>query len=107
MRNKLIPELYEKLKAKVLDVLASCSAVTLSLDIWSAITMDGFIGFTLAGVTKDFVNVTFHLCVRQLTGRHTGEAIIAEFEDVVKDWNIPISSVTLLKLVLNRTSKTP
>ncbi|KZR98441.1 Uncharacterized protein APZ42_006142 [Daphnia magna] len=52
-----------------------------------------YIGFTIEGVTPDFEIFTAFLCIRQIFGRHTAEAILSEFEDILREWNLKISVV--------------
>lgn len=93
MRRRHMPGEYIRIRKIIQTKISCCLVVTLILDIWSSKRMCGYIGFTLEGVTKQYEIFTAFLCLRQMTGRHTGEAILAEFEDVLKEWGINIMSV--------------
>ena len=94
LRNELIPNEYQRLK-KILEMkISQCSAVTLIVDIWSSKKMCGYIGFTIEGVTSSYEIFTAFLCIRQMFGKHTGEAILAEFEDVLREWKLKIKVVS-------------
>ncbi|KZS01902.1 Uncharacterized protein APZ42_001289, partial [Daphnia magna] len=71
-----VPNEYDCIKKVVEAKIGQCTAVTIILDIWSSKRMCGFIGFNLEAVTKTFEMFTAFLCIRQMTGRHTGEAIL-------------------------------
>lgn len=100
MRKKLIPDEYSKIRLNLQRKIEQCAVVTLIIDIWSSKRMLGFIGFTIQGVTDNFEIFNAFLCVKQMAGRHTGEAIIAEFEDVLRDWAIDIKKVLKFLVVL-------
>ena len=54
--------------------------------------MVGYIGFTCSGV-KTYEPFRYFLAIRQVTGKHTGEAILSEYEDVIQEWKIPVKKV--------------
>ena len=47
-----------------------------------------FIQVSLSGVTTDYVPYTAFLALKEMPKNHTGEAIHAEYERVVEDWDI-------------------
>jgi len=55
--------------------------------------MAGFIAFNLQGLTEDFEILTCVLSVRHMFENNKGEAILADFEDVVREWGISIKLV--------------
>ena len=56
--------------------------------------MFGFIiGFTCMCVNKEFERRMVFLGVKKMTERHTAENILAEYDQVLRDWNIPRSMV--------------
>lgn len=77
----------------VLKKISQSGSVTLMLDIWSSKRMCGYIGFSLEGVTINYEQFNAFISLRQMTGCHTGEAILAEFEDVLKEWDLNIKTV--------------
>jgi hypothetical protein len=50
--------------------------------------MMAFIGFTCHVVTKTFERYTLFLGVKRMIGRHTAENILAEYEQLLCDWEI-------------------
>ena len=55
--------------------------------------MVGYIGFTCSGVLKTYEPFRCFLAIRQVKGKHTGDAILSEYEDVIQEWEIPIKKV--------------
>lgn len=93
MRNTLIPQRYEQIKEYIKKKLSSCTAISIILDIWSCKSMVGYIGFTFSGVLKTYEPFRSFLAIRQVKGKHTGEAILKEYEDVIQEWEIPVLKV--------------
>ncbi|KZS04934.1 Uncharacterized protein APZ42_032015 [Daphnia magna] len=93
MRRRHLYEEYDRIKSLVIKKLKQSRSITLMIDIWSSKRMCGYIGFSLEGVTFKYEQFTAFLCLRQMTGRHTGEAILAEFEDVLSEWDLNIKTV--------------
>lgn len=99
MRRQLLPQEFERLKSRINAKLETeAFSVSIILDIWSSRSMMGFVGFNVAGVTKTFDRFVFLLAMKKFEGRHTGEAILAEFDDLLKKWNIPRKAVSHVKL---------
>ncbi len=63
------------------------------MDIWSSKSMDGYIGFTCSAVTDEFEKFVVFLGIRKMHGRHTSQAILAEYEQLLQDWKIPSNKV--------------
>lgn len=96
LRNKLIPATAESTKKKLWKILIGCTSFTVVLDIWSSKSMMGFIGFTLICVNREFERFTIFLGVKLMTVRHTAENILAEYDQMLSDWNIPRTLVSYL-----------
>jgi hypothetical protein len=52
-----------------------------------------YIGFTCMCINKEFERRMVFLGVKKMTERHTAENILAEYDQVLRDWNIPRSRV--------------
>lgn len=94
LRNKLLPCTVESTKKILRKLIMSGTSFTVVLDIWSSKSMMGFIGFTLIGVNREFVRFNIFLGVKLMTVRHTAENILAEYDQMLCDWNIPRSLVS-------------
>ncbi|KZS20284.1 Uncharacterized protein APZ42_013065 [Daphnia magna] len=86
--RKLIDELFEETKAALRDKLERVNSTSIIMDLWSSKTMRGYLGISCTGVTEDYEPFNASLSLRPMQGRHTGAAIFAEYESVVKEWNI-------------------
>jgi hypothetical protein len=94
MRNKLIPSVMDKTRLEVMKILQASTSISIILDIRSSKNMLGFIGLTCMCVKKEFERRMVFLGVKKkMTERHTAENILAEFDQVLRDWNIPHSMV--------------
>ncbi|XP_045032028.1 uncharacterized protein LOC116933634 isoform X4 [Daphnia magna] len=97
MRNGIIPSLVHATRCKLLKIIKDSSSFTIILDIWSSKSMMGFIGFTCHAVTKTFERYILFLGVKRMIGRHTAENILAEYEHLLRDWEIDRSLIVMVK----------
>lgn len=81
----------DKTRLEVMKILQASTSITIILDIWLSKNMSGFIGFTCMCVNKEFERRMVFLGVKKMTERHTAENILAEYDQVLRDWNIPRS----------------
>lgn len=89
MRNSILPSLVMQLRMKIVEILSNCSALSLILDIWSSRMMMGFLGFVVCGVNNDFSRFNIFLAIKKMHGRHTAQNILAEFDQILKEWSVP------------------
>jgi hypothetical protein len=98
MRNKIIPDIVHTTRDKVMKIIKESTSFTIILDIWSSKSMMGYIGFTCHAVTKEFERYTLFLGVKRMIVRHTAENILAEYEQLLRDWEIDRSLVSIVNL---------
>ncbi len=98
MRNSIIPSIVHATKSEMIKIIKESTSFTIILDIWSSKSMMGFIGFTCHAVTKTFERYTLFLGVKRMIGRHTAENILAEYEQMLRDWEIVRSLVNFIIL---------
>jgi hypothetical protein len=55
-------------------------------------------------VLKTFEPFRCFLAIRKMVEKHTGKAIISEYEDVLEEWGIPISKVKIFNIKLYNVS---
>jgi hypothetical protein len=94
MRDTLLPNLFKKTKEAVQNKLSQASSVAMIMDIWSSKSMEGYIGLSASFVTDSFEPFVCLLALRRIYGRHTGEAIAAEYDAIAREWNIPNKVIT-------------
>ncbi|KZS05305.1 Uncharacterized protein APZ42_031554 [Daphnia magna] len=92
VRNTLISDLKATLKKQVMEKIMKFSRFTTILDIWSSNNMSGCIGFTCQAVTTDFELLNCFSGVKEMRSRHTADAIIAEYEDILQNRDIHLQS---------------
>ena len=98
MRNSIIPSIVHATKSELIKIIKESTSFTIILDIWSSKSMMGFIGFTCHAVTNTFERYTLFLGVKRMVGRHTAENILAEYEQMLRDWEIDRSLVNFIIL---------
>lgn len=88
MRDTLIPEKQKHTKDFIGKKLQEVDHLCVHIDLWSSKSMDGYLGLSVAGVTRAFVPFKYYLACRNIKGRHTGQSILAEYEDIVQSWGL-------------------
>lgn len=88
MRDTLIPKQKQEICHYIRNMLQDVNSVSVMMDLWSKKNMEGFIGVSICGVTKSYSPFNMLLASRQVIGRHTGERIIAKYEDIIKSWGL-------------------
>ena len=64
------------------------------MDIWSS---KSNIGFTCSAVTDEFEKFVVFLGIVKMHGRHTSQAIFAEYEQL-QEWKISLNKVSTILL---------
>ena len=88
VRYTNLPQIFKAAKERIFRKLAACVSFSIIIDIWSSKSMLGYIGFSCSAVTADFEIVNCFLGIWQMFGSHTSQAISAEYEEMVKEWNL-------------------
>ena len=88
LREKLIPRLLEESEKALKAKLDQAKSITVMLDLWSSKAMDGYLGLSCKGVTKEFEPFHGFLDIPKLAGSHTGKAICEVYKRVVKEYNL-------------------
>ena len=55
----LIPEMYEKVKRKLLTIIEKCSHVSITTDLWSSFAQDSYHALLYHSLTSHFVTAEF------------------------------------------------
>ena len=83
----LIPEMYQKVCAKVRDSLSSVSHVSVTTDIWSSVVQDLYISLTCHCIAPDFT--LQQVCLHAAPfNDHTGERIGSMITKCLDSWNL-------------------
>ncbi|GBP34163.1 hypothetical protein EVAR_30715_1 [Eumeta japonica] len=73
--EKVIPEMYQRVRAKVLELLKDLPHIVITTDIWtsdSSSQSNDFISLTAHGITATFEYKSYCLEVLPIDGSHTG-----------------------------------
>lgn len=83
----LIPNKAESVHNKLTKLLGEVPYLSVTVDIWSNRQMRSFIGIT-AHFIHDWKLQTAMLACKRFSGRHTADNIIAQYEEVVNEFQI-------------------
>ena len=83
LQQTLLPNCHIKVEEAIKSALMEIDTCSLTLDIWSSRRMHAYLGITCHFVTKEWEVLSLLIACSQLHGRHTGENILSEFEEVV------------------------
>ncbi|GBP09762.1 Zinc finger BED domain-containing protein 4 [Eumeta japonica] len=89
--EKVIPEMYQRVRAKVLELLKDLPHIVITTDIWtsdSSSQSNDFISLTAHGITATFEYKSYCLEVLPFDGSHTGINIASNLNKAFHDWNI-------------------
>ncbi|CAF0994470.1 unnamed protein product [Didymodactylos carnosus] len=91
-----IPALYDKMIRELKTICTTAEFISLTLDIWTDRRMRPFYAVTGHSII-DCVFKSYVLSFLSLTGSHTGEALLNEFEKIISsDYNIENKLVRLV-----------
>ena len=93
LSSKIIPQMAQSLKVKVLELLKEVPCVSVTADIWTDRNMHSFLGVTVHFFatnpkTNQFGLQSVLLTCQHFLGRHTGINIGLAFEDCLDAYNI-------------------
>lgn len=83
----LIPNKAESVHNKLTKLLGEVPYLSVTVDIWSNRQMRSFIGIT-AHFIHDWKLQTAMIACKRFSGRHTADNIIAQYEEVVNEFQI-------------------
>lgn len=91
LTEKQIPYLVSKVKDDIIKALEAQASVALTADLWSDRRLRSFLWVTahIACEDKDSYSLkSFLLDCRRFTGKHCGERIASEFDEIVEEYGI-------------------
>ena len=86
--DTLIPDMYEKVKGKLLTIVENCSHVSITTDLWSSSSQDSYLSLTCHFVTADFKRVQACLHAVSFDDSHTGAQIASTLINCLQAWGI-------------------
>lgn len=91
----LLPNKYKKLQDVLMEHLKQAENVCLTADIWSSRQMHGYIGMTCHYI-HDWTLKSALLACSHFPGRHTGENIRQQYEEIVACYDITSKVLTIV-----------
>jgi hypothetical protein len=89
-----LKESCEKIKNVIHKDLSKSEFVSVTLDGWSSVANDSYLGFTCHFVNDDFELNSRMLALQHIPERHTAENLSSEIVTIVKNWNIQLKITT-------------
>lgn len=96
--TKVIPEMYIKTKAKVVDLLTDSDYVSFTTDMWTSSSNDDYMSLTAHFVDSSYC--LHHLALEVVPFpeiSHTAENISTFITTVIRDWNLSDKVVAVLR----------
>lgn len=90
LQTVLLPANFKKVEEVIKNFLSTTSTCNITLDIWSSRRMHGYMGITCHFVTNswEIKSLLALLACSKMQGRHTGENILAEYEEVISFYGL-------------------
>ena len=83
--NLLCTDIYNKMKLKIQEF----KKLSFTTDVWSEPSANvSLLSLTAHGITDNYERVSVILKCKQLEGRHTGEIIANNLNNILKDWGL-------------------
>ncbi|XP_051961053.1 zinc finger BED domain-containing protein 4-like [Xyrauchen texanus] len=87
LTKTVMPRLFEKLRADIMDTIKRASAVCLTTDCWTSVTTTSYMAVTCHFI-EDFQMTSFLLDCFVLTDRHTAAHLASELTRVTNEWGV-------------------
>lgn len=85
----VIPDMYEKVKAEVLESLSGSHTVALTTDGWTSRATESYVTITSCHITEDWCLKSFVLQTRAMPLSHTAENVSTVIKEAIKEWGLP------------------
>ena len=83
LQQSLLPSYFTKVEEAIGHALEGIGTCSITLDIWSSRRMHSYLGVTCHFVSETWEVKSLLIACSQLHGRHTGENIVSEFEEII------------------------
>lgn len=93
--EKIVPDLYEQEKKKVVDELSRASSVALTTDGWTSRGTESYVTITAHFITADWEMRSPVLQTRPLYESHTGTHLAQVLTQAVEEWKIKRPSTNI------------
>lgn len=95
--EKIIPDIYDRIHAKIEANISQATAISVTSDVWTCLHNNtSFLSFTAHWLSPEFILEHGVLAMKPFSGSHTGENIGKELNVIAERWDIPQSKIHLL-----------
>uniref|UniRef100_A0A1A8QR33 HAT C-terminal dimerisation domain-containing protein n=1 Tax=Nothobranchius rachovii TaxID=451742 RepID=A0A1A8QR33_9TELE len=91
-----LPNLYNEVKATVLDSLGSAETVALTCDAWTSRATESYVTITAHHINDEWILQSHVLQTRAMHETHTGEHIAALLKETVTEWGLNTKKVVIV-----------
>ena len=92
--DKVLLQLYEEVRSKVVEELQHVTFYSATTDLWSSIGLTPYLSLTIHFINSDWVLCSRNLNTTYMPEDHTGQNISELLQEMIESWNL-----TLPKLV--------
>ncbi|KAF2897618.1 hypothetical protein ILUMI_08558 [Ignelater luminosus] len=97
MTEKIVPDIYNRICAKIEASISQAAALSVTSDIWTCHhNNESFLSFTAHWISPEFILEHGVLAMKSFPGSHSGINIAKELNAITERWNIPQSKIHLL-----------
>ncbi|CAH1107415.1 unnamed protein product [Psylliodes chrysocephalus] len=86
--KSLIPARYEECVLKCREILTNCKSVCITMDCWSSVNTESFIGVTGHFISNTFEMTSILLDCKLLPNHHTSINLAQALTEITGDWNL-------------------
>ena len=92
--ERVLPDLYVKVKEMVTSITAAADCYAITTDCWTSRANEAYIGVTFHTITVEWQLQHFVLENEELSEQHTAENIAEALESVLQRWNFDSSKLS-------------
>ena len=86
--NKILNDMYDRVKRKIANELASVEVCGVTTDGWTSRQCFGYLSLTIHYVNEAFKLVTRTLAIKNITESQTGEKIKSKIVSLLNEWGL-------------------
>lgn len=97
MTEKIVPDIYNRICAKIEASISQAAALSVTSNIWTCQhNNESFLSFTAHWISPEFILEHSVLAMKSFPGSHSGINIAKELNTITERWNFPQSKIHLL-----------
>ena len=94
LRNRDLPQLQDAVRVRMCAMMETIQAFALTVDSWTSMTTQQFIGVTAHGITAEWTLESFMLDLIPVEEAETSEYIAERVSKTLKEWGINHQAIT-------------